>query len=291
MKIIELEQNSPEWLEFRYSKIGASDAPIIMGQSPFQTAHSLYWAKIEKISQLQNYAMKKGHELEPKARDAFNIAIRELYKNESIDVKPLVAQSDEHDFIIASLDGIDMANKILVEIKCPGSKDHSCAIEGRIPEKYYAQLQHQLYVTGYEKMLYASYYEGRVVILPCSRNNLFIQQMLTEEIAFMECIRTKIPPALVERDFDIREDPKFTSMALRYVECKKDLAMLQEEEELLKRELISLSEEKNCVGGGIKVTHHVRRGSIEYAKVPEIQGLDLERYRKEPSRYSSISVI
>ena len=67
--------------------------------------------------------------------------------------------------------------------------------------------------------------------------------------------------------------------------------MLQEEEELLKRELISLSEEKNCVGGGIKVTHHVRRGSIEYTKIPEIQGLDLERYRKEPSRNSSISVI
>ena len=39
-------------------------------------------------------------------------------------------------WMIASLDGIDIDNKTLVEIKCPGEIDHSCAMDGQVPEKY-----------------------------------------------------------------------------------------------------------------------------------------------------------
>jgi len=36
------EQNTPEWLAFRKGKITASKIPVIMGESPYQTAYGLY---------------------------------------------------------------------------------------------------------------------------------------------------------------------------------------------------------------------------------------------------------
>ena len=43
----ELVQQSEEWLEFRRSRIGASDAPIIMGVSPWKTHYKLWVEKIQ----------------------------------------------------------------------------------------------------------------------------------------------------------------------------------------------------------------------------------------------------
>jgi len=35
--IVDLQQNTPEWIAFRVDKLGASDAPIIMESSPWTT--------------------------------------------------------------------------------------------------------------------------------------------------------------------------------------------------------------------------------------------------------------
>ena len=42
---IELTQNTPEWLEFRRKKIGASDAPIILEVSTWKTPYQLWLVK------------------------------------------------------------------------------------------------------------------------------------------------------------------------------------------------------------------------------------------------------
>ena len=44
MKIIPIEQQSPEWFEWRKTGITASDMPIIMGVSPYKTPWQL-WAE------------------------------------------------------------------------------------------------------------------------------------------------------------------------------------------------------------------------------------------------------
>ena len=40
--IVDLQQNTPEWLEFRRLRIGASDAPVIMEVSPYTTPYTLW---------------------------------------------------------------------------------------------------------------------------------------------------------------------------------------------------------------------------------------------------------
>ena len=67
-----MQQNTEEWLEFRRDKIGASDAPIIMGKSPWKTPHQLWEEKIGvRTSSYETAAMRRGKDLESEARKHF----------------------------------------------------------------------------------------------------------------------------------------------------------------------------------------------------------------------------
>jgi len=43
------------------------------------------------------------------------------------------------------------------------------------------------------------------------------------------------------------------------------------------------------VGSGVKIARIERKGSVDYAKIPELNGVDLEKYRKESSSYIKVS--
>ncbi len=61
---------------------------------------------------------------------------------------PLVVQHDEHEWMIASLDGYNESTKKGIEIKCPGDKlFNQIIIERKIPKHYIYQIQHQMAVT------------------------------------------------------------------------------------------------------------------------------------------------
>lgn len=64
-----MKQNTKEWLEWRSQGIGASDAPIIMGASPWKTPYKLWLEKTTGQSDFQgNEATERGHALEDSAR-------------------------------------------------------------------------------------------------------------------------------------------------------------------------------------------------------------------------------
>ena len=48
----------------------------------------------------------------------------------------------------------------------------------------------------------------------------------------------------------------------------------------LRKQLIFLSGESNSRGSGISLCQVVRKGNVDYAKIPELKGIDLEKYRK-----------
>ena len=41
-RLINLEQGTYEWLEWRMGGLGASDAPVVMGVSPYSTSRTLW---------------------------------------------------------------------------------------------------------------------------------------------------------------------------------------------------------------------------------------------------------
>jgi len=175
---LNFEQSTAEWLSWRRGGIGASDAPVVMGLSPWQKEGELLLLKTgQKVERPANDAMQRGKRLEPVARLAY-------VKHTGIGVEPMCVQSREHDWLRASLDGLSPDGQHVVEIKCPGEKDHSLASSGRVPDKYYPQLQHILAVTGLGEIYYWSFRFGHTVLLKVDRDDAFIAALLEKEIAF-----------------------------------------------------------------------------------------------------------
>ena len=55
---------------------------------------------------------------------------------------------------------------------------------------------------------------------------------------------------------------------------------LEKEEEEVRKQLIFLSGESNTKGAGISLCQIQRKGNVDYSKIPELRGVDVEKYRK-----------
>jgi putative phage-type endonuclease len=159
-----------------------------MGASPRKTPLQLWEEKIgSKQSFYESPAMRRGKDLEAEARKMFE-------QETGLVVWPNVLIHRQHNYIIASLDGMTMDEKSAVEIKCPGEKTHKMAQEGHIPKHYQIQMQHQLTVTGLNTMFYYSYDGQKGVILEIQRDNVLIEKILARERLFFQSMQTPIPP-------------------------------------------------------------------------------------------------
>lgn len=283
MNFLNLIQDTQEWEQFRLQKIGASDAPIIIGISPWKTPFQLWLEKTRQSISTQNQAMLRGKTLEETARRAFE-------KETGLIVFPRVAKSRDHEWMIASLDGVDLEEKVIVEIKCAGEADHAQAKQGKVPEKYYPQLQHQLAVTGLEKNYYYSFDGNEGVIVEVARNSQYIEKLIVEEKKFMECVLTQSPPTLSAKDYCFRDDSDWNERAQKWLQKKQELESIEQEEKKLRDELIELANHQNTQGSGIRLTLSMRKGTIDYRSIPCLKELDLEKYRKPSSRVWSLSL-
>jgi len=263
-----LQQNTEEWLEFRRSKIGSSDAPIIMGKSPWKTPYQLWEEKIGKMdTTFESFAMRRGKDLEPKARKAFELQT-------GLVMWPDVLIHNEHDFIIASMDGITIDGKQAVEIKCPGEKTHAMALRGVIPEHYRIQMQHQMAVIGLEMIFYYSFDGNQGVLLEVERDDQLIQELIQKEIEFFRCMQENDPP------FKERTDEPWLAYSKRWKNIQDEKRVIEAEEKKCREALIGLAGEKTVQGSGVRVTKYTRKGRVAYEKVPELKKVDLEKYRQ-----------
>lgn len=276
-----MKQGTAEWLEWRKNKIGASDAAAIMGMSPWKTPYQLWLEKVGVIENTQNAAMKRGSEMEEQARWVFCDDL-------SIAVYPSVEVHAKYPWMIASLDGRDAERKIIVEIKCPGAKDHALALKGEIPEKYYAQLQHQMTVCDLNGMWYYSYDGKHGVAVHVDRDEEFIEKMLDAELRFYDCMINFYPPPLCDRDSIKKEDSVWEVTAQEWKTVTEQIRALQEREDELRRRLIWEADGKDCYGAGIRLNRAVRKGNIDYKIVEELKNVNLEPYRKTTAVYWTI---
>jgi putative phage-type endonuclease len=269
---IDIPQGTQEWLNLRKTKITATDACIIMGASHWKTKSQLYYEKISNDPPPpQNERMQRGTDLEPIARDLFTIQT-----GISVAAKVFVK-----DWAMASLDGINEEEGCVLEIKCPGEKVHAMALAGKIPEYYYPQIQHQLYVTGLDLAYYFSFYGIDGVYIKVPRDDDYISKMVEEELKFYDCLINRIPPESSKTEYIERNDGSWALCASRWIQVSKSLKNLQQEEEDLRKQLIFLSEGNNTKGNGVYLSQIQRKGVIDYNKIPELKDVDLDKYRKE----------
>lgn len=272
-----MKQNTNEWLELRKTKIGASDAPIILGVSPWKTPLQLWEEKLGlRESEPMNEHMRRGHELEPVARAAYNDATGNL-------CEPEVVFHPEYEWMMASLDGISPGRDIIVEIKCPGEADHITASEGKVPSKYYPQLQHQMACANVVKAHYFSYRDGNFHLVEVARDEEFINDLLVKEREFFKCMQDFKAPEMHAKDYVERLDEEWHQACETWRERDAQLKEAKLLEAEAKARLIHLSNGISTVGYGVKATKFARKGAVDYGKIPEIEGVDLEQYRKKPT--------
>lgn len=268
-------QGTPQWHALRKTKVTATMAPIIMGVSPWKTRIQLYREILsDEPPPPPNEDMERGIELEPVARELFCKEKGEVFEQRVV----------IHDWAMASLDGINEKNEIL-EIKCPREKGHAVAVSGKVPPYYYPQIQHQMWVAGASKCYFFSFYGNEGVTIEVLRDEEYIQAMIPKLYEFYLCVKNETPPLPDENDYIEKDDEIWRQCALRWSATQQQIKLLEKEADELKQQLIFLSGESNAKGAGITLCQVTRKGAIQYAKAPQLKGVDLEYLRSPPTIY------
>jgi putative phage-type endonuclease len=283
--ILDIHQNTPEWHELRKNKIGASDSPIICGISPWSTPLKLWETKKGLRENFVNDSMKRGIALEDKARRNIHCYQKPLL--------PAVVQSKIYPWMIASIDAMDKNGQI-IEIKCPGKSSHDSWMRNGVPKHYLYQIQHQMFVCEVESCGFFSYCEdhsssvGFFTII--ARDESIINEIIEKGSEFFNCLQTYEMPIDSENDYaDLSNNSEFAQYEKHLSELMMKKKYIEQEEEIARKKLIEISNNENVKGNIFKLKKIHRKGSIDYSKVEELNGIDLEKYRSQSSSYYKIA--
>lgn len=279
----DLEQGSAAWLQWRLEGIGASDAPVIMGVSPYKTPLDLYREKKGIYQQPQTAAMARGNHLEPYIREQFIEMV-------GVEVHPGCFEHSELEWCRCSVDGINIQRQMVIEIKAPKKSDHERALNKKVPDHYYPQVQHILFVTGLQFLFYVSYYADDLAIVEVERDDDYIETLVEQEKKFLENVKKGVPPSPTSEDYDIIDDPEEVKLASTYERILVEISELENKKEEIRKYFVQKASERSLKCGSLKVCRYESQGSIDYKSIPELEGVDLEKYRKESSIRHRITI-
>ena len=160
MQIITLQQGSAAWHAHRATALNGSDAPAMLGISPYKTRAALVQERATgitpEVTPEQQRIFDRGHAIEALARPLAEDIIGE-------DLSPCVGTDGKYS---ASFDGItfgeDVAwesktlNNSLREVLPYQGEAHAASHGARLPEHYRAQLEHQAMVSGCQRILFTA---------------------------------------------------------------------------------------------------------------------------------------
>ncbi|MGD0292153.1 MAG: lambda-exonuclease family protein [Candidatus Binataceae bacterium] len=244
-----------------------------MGDAPFRTRRFLWSVKTGLARESTvGPAARRGRALEYAARIAYE-------RHTGIQMEPLCLVHDGLEWMRASLDGLSFDGSIALEIKCPwGNRDQAALSAGRIPAHYYAQVQHQLEVSGAGELHYWSFDGSGGTLVKVHHDREYIAKLLETETAFwLRVLEQRWPDEGDE--LNRGNDRQWRNAASRYRAARLKLDRASLEEEYARDELKKLATARRTYGCGTEVLRSLRRGSIDYSRIPELRGVDLEPVR------------
>jgi len=275
-----MEQGTPEWLEMRKNYLGASDAPIVMKVSPWSTPFQLWRKKLGLVEdEPENDNIRYGKAMEPIARKAYEKHTNNL-------VTPEIIFHPEKKFMMASLDGLSLNGDIIVEIKTANKNDHQLAKEGKIPKKYFPQLQHQLDCLPGAVLHYWSYHKDEGVLVEVERDDEYIERLVSEEERFWKCVQDFEAPPLTSADYvEFSNDTEWLSLINEAREVDELEKALKERKERNRNALKNKAGGQSALGNGAKFTKIVKPGLIDWKALCEERSIsrdEQEQFRKSP---------
>lgn len=185
--IVDVIQRTDAWLECRLGIPTSSNFDKIVttkGEPSKQAQKYLYKLAGERVSGIceesyQNGAMSHGVELEPEARNFYQV----ITDNEVEQVGFCI--SDDGFRYGASPDGL-VGDNGLIEIKCPSIAVHvEYLLNEKLPTTYFQQVQGQLLVTSREWCDFISYFPGlKPLIVRVERDEKFLLCLKSELESF-----------------------------------------------------------------------------------------------------------
>jgi putative phage-type endonuclease len=271
--IVRMAQGSAAWLEHRRRYRNASETPAVLEASPWQTPYQLWQLKLGLVEPVVTPAMRRGTELEPVARAAYERRTGRV-------MQPVVVVDGEYS---ASLDGLTLGGERLLEAKCPiKGKDSmlwKTVSAGGLPPHYQWQVEHQLMVTGAEVADLFVFDGADGVLLEVAPDASTWPRIHTAWDEFMQFVAKTEAPPLTERDVRVRDDSEWLSAAAAYLKLKRASDELSAKTDAAKSRLVGLASHAKEQGGGVTVTRYWKRGGVDYKRIPELENVDLEKYR------------
>lgn len=148
MKSHNLTQNTPAWHAHRAKHFNASDAPAMLGVSPYKTRsqllHEASTGFMPEIDASTQRRFDEGHRFEALARPRAEELIGE-------DLYPVTGSKGR---LSASFDGLTLSEEVIWEHKTLNQEISACKNAYDLPEMYRVQMEQQLYVSGANRCLF-----------------------------------------------------------------------------------------------------------------------------------------
>lgn len=258
----------------RYSFRNGSDSPAIMGASPFGNWQSVKDSVLGVSTFHGNAATRHGEQHESsaiaKAKSVFNLTGTEQLR--LIDYP-----------YAATLDFLADGGEIIVEVKCPyqgkNSKIWKSVMDYGDPSYYVWQAHHQM------------------MVAPLARHHiLFVYDADSGDYCFAETDRSESAITSLKAEWDrfyvwmesdqadpsdgwIKASDTFEELANKYLACDRIIKREQELQSEYKTKLLALAEGEKIRSQQLTLVKSVRAGNVDYKKIPQLQGVDLEQYR------------
>jgi putative phage-type endonuclease len=276
-------QGSPEWLEWRRGGIGGSDAPVVMGASPYTTLTELWQIKTGLVAEdPSNWAQQRGKDLEAVARIAYTMET-------GLAPVPTLAVHSEHEWLRASLDGYDLDTKTPVEIKWVGRAMHNEAKEGTVPFEYWAQAQHILMVLGSKVLHYWSFDGEDGVLVPVEPDAAYQAELFEKERAFWWNVVNRTPPEIPTYQGSVEiSELALLAIAAEYATLTLEAGRIERETKKLKAKLLAVCTGATNQIGPLTITRTRGRMTLDQ-KALEAAGVNLAPYRKRGEDYWTIA--
>jgi putative phage-type endonuclease len=298
MTVLKIQQGSQEWLDRRRETITATDIGAIIGESPFKDAYTLATEKLglqtETFDEETQQLLDIGHLMQPALLGIFTRLTG--FPVRSDDRKWRL--SDKYPWASASLDGVapialqrPLHWQRVVEAKWTNSYQWK---GDEIPGHVYAQVQWQLFVTGWDVANVVVMKHGEPVVVEMPRDDLFIDDLLWHANRFRDMLaRGELPPPdgsektrqLIGR-IHPRDDGtmltrtlEWTELAREYAQAKEATKAAEEHEGSLGNTIRTLLGEASGVNGCFTYKKNKDSEEIDYraaVKAAQAAGLDLE---------------
>lgn len=178
-----LNLDKKEWLKYRKSGIGGSDAGAVCGLNPYRTAMQVYQDKVsEEIEEVDNEAMRQGREFEDYVAKRFMEATGKKVRRANA-----MFYNEEYPFMLADVDRMVVGENAGLECKTASPYMADKWKDGNIPLSYQIQCYHYMAVSNADAWYLAVVIYGREFkYYKIERDEAVIADLIQIEKAFWE---------------------------------------------------------------------------------------------------------